>query len=141
MFIPDPDAAANYLQSIMNSEFGYGFNYGISNITSEPINLDIIQDIITTNNPGNYFLVFSNLDNSLDGNNPPPHYYRYETGTSMAAADVSGVLALMQDYFTNTLQTVPSPALLKAMLINGARSDGRLRFAGHQHRSITKAGA
>ena len=42
----------------------------------------------------------------------------------MAAADVSGVLALMQDYFTNTLQTTPSPALLKAMLINGARPTG-----------------
>jgi len=27
----------------------------------------------------------------------------------------------MQDYFTNTLHTTPSPALLKAMLINGAR--------------------
>ena len=50
-----------------------------------------------------------------------PHYYRYETGTSMAAADVSGVLALMEDYFTNTLALTPSPALLKAMLINGAR--------------------
>jgi subtilisin-like proprotein convertase family protein len=42
----------------------------------------------------------------------------------MAAADVSGVLALMQDYFTNTLRTTPSPALLKAMLINGARPTG-----------------
>ena len=34
----------------------------------------------------------------------------------------SGVLALMEDFFTNTLATTPSPALLKAMLINGARS-------------------
>ena len=42
----------------------------------------------------------------------------------MAAAAVSGVLALMQDYFTNTLHTTPSPALLKAMLINGARPTG-----------------
>ena len=42
----------------------------------------------------------------------------------MSAADVSGVLALMQDYFTNTLHTTPSPALLKAMLINGARPTG-----------------
>jgi len=42
----------------------------------------------------------------------------------MAAADVSGVLALMQDFFTNTLRATPSPALLKAMLINGARPTG-----------------
>ena len=46
----------------------------------------------------------------------------------MAAADVSGVLALMQDYFTNTLQTTPSPALLKAMLINGARRRANYNF-------------
>lgn len=49
-------------------------------------------------------------------------FYRYESGTSMAAADVTGVLALMQDFFTNQLSLTPSPALLKAMLINGARS-------------------
>ena len=48
------------------------------------------------------------------------------SGTSMSAADVSGVLALMQDYFTNQLHVAPSPALLKAMLINGARSVGEL---------------
>ena len=73
VFIPgSPEAPANYLQSIMNSEFGYGFNYAISNSTAEPINLDIIQDTITTNNPGNYFLVFSNLDQFTwhAGNNP-----------------------------------------------------------------------
>src|ERR1700694_55583 len=40
----------------------------------------------------------------------------------MSAADVSGVLALIQDFFTNQLAQVPSPALLKAMIINGARS-------------------
>ncbi len=51
-------------------------------------------------------------------------WYRYESGTSMAAADVSGVLALIQDYFTNQFQPslTPSPALLKALLINGSRS-------------------
>ena len=46
----------------------------------------------------------------------------------MSAADVSGVLALMQDYFTNTLRVTPSPALLKAMLINGARPTGNYYF-------------
>ena len=118
-----PDGGLTIADILSSGEGFYGFNFAISNITSEPINLDIVLDTITTNNPGNYFLVYSNLDNSLDGN-VPPHYYRYETGTSMSAADVSGVLALMQDYFTNTLQTTPSPALLKAMLINGARPTG-----------------
>src|SRR6266487_1206365 len=49
-------------------------------------------------------------------------YYRYETGTSMAAPAVSGVLALMQEFFEKRLKLGFSPALLKALLINGARS-------------------
>src|SRR5579862_456203 len=53
-------------------------------------------------------------------------YYRYETGTSMAAGAVSGVLALMQEFIATNFpaQGNPSPALLKALLINGARSLG-----------------
>ena len=116
------------IADILSSEGTYAFNYAISNITSEPINFDIVLDTITTNNFGNYYLVYSNLDQSLGAPNPnstgPGPYYRYETGTSMSAADASGVLALMQDYFTNGLHTTPSPALLKAMLINGARPTG-----------------
>src|SRR5208337_1342060 len=122
-----PDGGLTIAQ-ILSSQAFYGFNFGVSNITSEPIDFDIELDTITTNNPGNYYLVYSNLDQSIGTPNPsstgPGPYYRYETGTSMSAADVSGVLALMQDYFTNTLQAVPSPALLKAMLINGARPTG-----------------
>ena len=124
----DPNAPPNYLQSIMDTEFFWGFNYAVSNSTTEPISFNLTTDLITTNNPGDYQLVLSNLDQSIGTFNPastgPGPYYRYETGTSMAAADVSGVLALMQDYFTNTLNTIPSPALLKAMLINGARATG-----------------
>jgi subtilisin-like proprotein convertase family protein len=48
-------------------------------------------------------------------------YYRYESGTSMSAGAVSGMLALMQQYLKQTLGLTPSPALLKALLINGAR--------------------
>ena len=51
----------------------YGFNYAVSNITSEPINFDIVLDTITTNNPGNYFLVFSNLDQSTRHAQPEQH--------------------------------------------------------------------
>ena len=39
----------------------------------------------------------------------------------MAAAAVSGMLALMQEYLQNNAELTPSPALLKALLINGAR--------------------
>jgi len=49
-------------------------------------------------------------------------YYRYESGTSMAAPAVSGVLALLQGYYEEQFPNKrPSPALLKALLINGAR--------------------
>ena len=121
----NPDATFT-IQDILNTEGFWGFNYGVSNTTTEPISFNVTTAVITTNNPGDYYLVLSNLDQSIGAPNPnstgPGPYYRYETGTSMSAADVSGVLALMQDYFTNVLKAAtPSPALLKAMLINGAR--------------------
>jgi subtilisin-like proprotein convertase family protein len=47
--------------------------------------------------------------------------YRYETGTSMAAPVVSGMLVLMQEFFEQTLQRSYSPALLKALLLHGTR--------------------
>ena len=58
---------------------------------------------------GNYFEVLSNLNNTLGP------FYRYESGTSMAAAEVSGVLALMQEFFQRLGRT-NSPALMKALL-------------------------
>ncbi|HUZ08213.1 MAG TPA: LamG-like jellyroll fold domain-containing protein, partial [Candidatus Paceibacterota bacterium] len=120
-FTIPPDGPAGYLQSIINN-LG-GFNFAVGDGTNIPVNYDLVAEMVTTNDMGDYYTVLSNLNNSLDGG-VPPHYYRYESGTSMAAADVSGVLALIQDYFTNTLHLTPSPALLKAMLINGARPTG-----------------
>ena len=90
--------------------------YGIGNPTNRPIRFQVSTVYATTNDNGNYFQVLSNMNNGLGP------YYRYESGTSMSAADVSGMLALIGDYFTNQLRTsFPSPALMKAMLINGAR--------------------
>ncbi len=96
--------------------------YSIGNPTNLPVHFNIQTRIATTNDNGNYFEVLQQLNDSLGGTNGGPFWYRYETSTSMSAADVSGVLALIQGFFTNTLQATPSPALLKAMLINGARS-------------------
>lgn len=50
-------------------------------------------------------------------------YYRYESGTSMAAAAISGMTVLVQEFFEHYAPagvTTPSPALLKALIINGA---------------------
>ncbi len=62
----------------------------------------------------NYSTVLSNLNETLGP------FYRYESGTSLAAARVSGSLALMQEFFQRLGRT-NSPALMKALLINGAR--------------------
>jgi subtilisin-like proprotein convertase family protein len=67
-----------------------------------------------TNTSSNYFQVLSNLNETLGP------YYRYESGTSLSAAEASGVLALMQEFFQRWGRT-NSPALMKALLINGAR--------------------
>ncbi len=48
--------------------------------------------------------------------------YRYESGTSVAAPAISGMLALMQEFYTDRLKRTNSPALMKALLINSAAS-------------------
>ncbi|MEI6197441.1 MAG: S8 family serine peptidase, partial [Verrucomicrobiota bacterium] len=118
-----PDGGSTYLAGIQKG----GFYDAVGNANNFPVNYDLLTTIVTTNDVGDYFLVLSNLNVSLSGP-PPPYWYRYESGTSMAAADVSGVLALMADFFTNTLHQTPSPGLLKAMLINGARVTGNYSF-------------
>jgi subtilisin-like proprotein convertase family protein len=94
----------------------------VTNTTANNLSYTLSVDVKSTNNYGNYYGVLSNLNDSIGP------WYRYESGTSMAAAGVSGTLALMADYFINTLQITPSPALLKALLINGARPTGSYNF-------------
>jgi hypothetical protein len=116
-----PDGPGGYLNTIQNG----GLNFAVGDSANFAVNYDVITQITTTNDLGNYFEVLSNLNETL------APWYRYESGTSMAAPAVSGVLALMQDYFTNVLRatTAPSPALMKALVINGARSQGSYEFA------------
>jgi subtilisin-like proprotein convertase family protein len=95
--------------------------FGIGNPTNQPVMCDLVTDIVVTNDLGNYLQVLAGMNDSLGG------WYRYESGTSMAAADASGTLALMQEFFESRLHlTNHSPALMKALLINGARSVGDL---------------
>lgn len=99
-----------------------------SNTTPALLPYTLSVDVKTTNDLGNYYEVLQDMNDHLG---TMPEYYRYESGTSMSAADVSGVLALMADYFTNRLQLRPSPALLKALLINGSRLTGDYTYGLH----------
>lgn len=108
----------------VGSSVGQSWYYGVFNTQTQDVSFDMVHDVIVTNLYGNQLEVLSNLNNSISGTNASsPQYYRYESGTSMAAADVSGTLALMQQFFQDRRIT-NSPALMKALLINGARSVG-----------------
>jgi len=89
--------------------------FDVGNDSQHPVNFDVEVDVKSTNDVGDYYLVLSNMNNKLGP------WYRYESGTSMAAAGVSGMLALMQEFFQQRLHVTNSPAMMKALLINGAR--------------------
>ena len=118
---PDSGGAISGIQAAQA-----GFTFAVGSTNSFPVNYDLTVQILTTNFEGDLESVLEGMNDLLGP------LYRYEggtrpgeeTGTSMAAADVSGVLALIQDYFTNQFSPplTPSPALMKALLINGARS-------------------
>jgi subtilisin-like proprotein convertase family protein len=92
---------------------------GIGNNFNQDMHCDLQVIVLTTNGPtpGDQQLVALNQVLA-------PRY-RYESGTSMAAPVVSGMLALMQEQLRASQLTNPSPALMKALLINGARSMGQ----------------
>ncbi len=119
---PDSGGLITDISAIQNS----AIDYAVGAPTNSRIVYDLFQEAITTNDNGNELQVLSNLNNTIGP------FYRYETGTSMAAGSASGVLALMDDFFVNqrnpNFPTNPSPALLKAMLINGARMTGGYQF-------------
>ena len=95
--------------------------YSIGNNSTQALTFNVQVDILTTNDtPEISFFLRTNLNDALGPN------YRYESGTSMAAAGVSGFLALLEEFYQQRLGLTNSPALMKALLINGARSVGPL---------------
>ncbi|MGZ5508747.1 MAG: S8 family serine peptidase, partial [Limisphaerales bacterium] len=99
---------------------GTTWTVGIGDATTQPVAYDLQIFVVRTNSFGTYFQELKKLNDGLG------KFYRYESGTSMAAPAVTGVLALMEDYLENRLGLTPSPALMKALLINGARTLGNL---------------
>ena len=92
-------------------------HFALVNTNSIGVHYDLLTIVVTTNDLGEYFKELKALNDQL------LPYYRFESGTSMSAGVVSGTLALMQEFFEKRLgRTNVSPALYKAMLINGARS-------------------
>ncbi len=91
--------------------------YSLTTFAPDSIVVDLRITLEIAGQYGNYFTVLSNLNNGLKP------YYRYESGSSVSAAAVSGMLALMQEFFER--QKYPySATLFKALVINGARSLG-----------------
>lgn len=91
------------------------WNIGVGNPTAADVTVNLRVRLWTTNDLGNELEVRRALNDALGP------FYRYESGSSMAAAHVAGMLALMEEFFAARGMR-PSPALLKALLINGARS-------------------
>lgn len=126
-----PDTNTDFLGTnqvfLPTNALGLSLNYGdtvyfsVGNPTNVTVSFDLEVQVLETNADPYYEAALSNLNNNLSPG--PPWWYRYESGTSMAAAGVSGMLACMEEFFNNTLKiTNASPALMKALLINGARS-------------------
>jgi subtilisin-like proprotein convertase family protein len=102
------------------------WSFGVTTIKGQiqPVSYDLTFSLVETNDFGvsstnayGYYQVMSNLNSALK----PSYMFQY--GTSMSAAAVSGMLALMQEFLQTRMNvTNPSPALLKALLINGSRS-------------------
>ena len=90
--------------------------YSIGNNTASNVNFNVFTKLVLVTTEQDY------LDTIADLNEPLAPDYRFASGTSSAAANISGLLALVQQFFEQTLQKPYSPALLKALLINRAHS-------------------
>ena len=98
-FKPDVVAPGSFILSARSSRWDITNQYPADPFTGEF--------------PDSYYL-FGELEKS----NAPA--YRFESGTSMSAPAISGLLAQMQQYFEQKVGVFPSAATYKALLINGS---------------------
>ncbi|MDB6033648.1 MAG: Peptidase and in kexin sedolisin, partial [Verrucomicrobiales bacterium] len=113
----NPPAAGDYLgtDQVTLPVVSDIYFYSLANTNTIDVRYDLVIVIAATNtNPD-----FDQALTALNGTVAP--WYRFESGTSMATPMVTGTLALMQEFFHGRGET-NSPALMKALLINGARS-------------------
>jgi len=92
--------------------------YSVGNPTNLPVSYTLRTTLEVSVGLDSLMATLTNINEALAPD------YRYDSGTSASAAAVSGLLALVQEYFEQQLQRPYSPALLKALLISGARSLG-----------------
>jgi len=84
-----------------------------------------VQSHVTS--PDDFTSDFSRTDYRF-GNVNTGTNYAYFSGTSMATPLGAGAAALIYQHLTNTLGTAPSPALMKALLVAGARTVNSLAY-------------
>ncbi|MFT5490369.1 MAG: hypothetical protein ACI8V5_000716, partial [Limisphaerales bacterium] len=99
------------------------------------ITFDMAMVLTVTNCAQDFNRALSNLNERVSAHNPvPASPYRYgPSGTSFSAPAVTGMLALMQEFFEGTnvltdpnLRRTNSAAMMKALIINSARSVSQL---------------
>ncbi len=107
----DNNATADTTISVPDTWF-----FSVGNPGDTDVFLHVRFVVVLQNDIGDQQAVLEALNDPLGPN------YRFETGTSQAAPHVSGLIALMQEFYGKRHQLTNSPALMKALLINGART-------------------
>ncbi|MEO7298709.1 MAG: S8 family serine peptidase [Verrucomicrobiota bacterium] len=110
----------------------------IVNTNNIEVSFNRRTEIMLTNDYGNYFDTLRSLNATV-----APNYF-FESGTSMAGPATSGMLALVQEFFEQTLpagiRRTNSPAMMKALLINSARSPDDLLYKLDANSTLNIAG-